>query len=84
VTLSSVDEKIAVLYSHANSVKHWNKQGIDSNLMQSQIVADMFAHPNIFLIAVITMNSLKPTYDLLASSTIKLQHSIQITDKVYS
>jgi len=39
--MGNVDEKIAVLYGHANNVRHWRTMGIDVNLMISQISSDM-------------------------------------------
>ena len=39
----NIDEKIAVLYSYANNVKNWRNGGIDANLIQKQIVSDMFS-----------------------------------------
>ena len=39
--MGNVDEKIAVLYMHANNVKHWRKSGIDIDSMVSQISNDI-------------------------------------------
>ena len=41
--LSQVDEKVAMLYSHTNSVKNWDKEGIDVTFMISKIGSDITA-----------------------------------------
>ena len=40
-TQSSVDEKIAVLYSYVMAVPSWKPSGINISLMISRIVSDM-------------------------------------------
>jgi hypothetical protein len=40
---SSVDEKIAVLYSHTRGVSQWRTTRVDIQLMSSQIIADIRA-----------------------------------------
>jgi hypothetical protein len=40
-TMGNVDEKIAVLYSHINNVKHWRATGIDIDSMISHISNDI-------------------------------------------
>jgi hypothetical protein len=40
-TMGNVDEKVAVLYSHANNVRNWRLAGINADLMVSQISSDM-------------------------------------------
>ena len=39
--MGNVDEKIAVLYMHANNVKNWKQSGIDVDSMISQISNDI-------------------------------------------
>ena len=40
-TMGNVDEKIAVLYSHANNVQFWRIQHVNIDLMISQISSDL-------------------------------------------
>jgi hypothetical protein len=39
--MGNVDEKIAVLYSHVNNVKHWRTSGMDVDSMISHISNDI-------------------------------------------
>jgi hypothetical protein len=38
---STIDEKIAVLYGYTNNVPKWKEEGINVDLMQHQILADI-------------------------------------------
>ncbi len=38
---STIDEKIAVLYGYTNNVPKWKEEGINVDLMEHQILADI-------------------------------------------
>jgi hypothetical protein len=43
ITLSGIDEKIAMLYGYTNDVKEWESKGIDVSFMTEKIVSDLTA-----------------------------------------